>query len=84
MSSHGNPPPKLATRAGDRHPLGATQYDDGVNFAIFSPRATRMWLRLYRAAADLSPIVELALDAAVHSTNGFRHVYVVGAPAGGG
>ena len=41
---------KLAVRAGSRQPLGATAQDDGVNFAVFSPRATQVWLRLYRVA----------------------------------
>jgi glycogen operon protein len=56
--------------------------DGGVNFAVFSPRATRVWLRLYRAAADATPIAELALDPASHRTFGFWHVFVAGARAG--
>ncbi len=77
-----NPRPKLAVRAGARQPLGATVQADGVNFAVFSPRATRMWLRLYGAPADREPIVELELEAAVHRTYGFWHVFVAGARAG--
>jgi isoamylase len=74
--------PKLVTRVGSRQPLGATVQDGGVNFAVFSPRATQVWLRLYRAPADLEPIVELELDAAVNRTYGFWHVFVAGARAG--
>jgi glycogen operon protein len=74
-----NPLRKLTVRAGARLPLGATAQGDGVNFAVFSPRATRVWLRLYRAAADAEPIAELELDAAVHRTFGFWHVFVAGA-----
>ncbi len=77
-----NPPPKLAARAGSRQPLGATAAADGVNFAVFSPRATRVWLRLYREAADATPIAEFELDPARHRTYGFWHVFVVGARAG--
>jgi glycogen operon protein len=77
-----NPAPKLGLSAGSRLPLGATVQGDGVNFAVFSPRATRVWLRLYRAAADAKPIAELELDAAVHRTFGFWHVLVAGARAG--
>ena len=77
-----NLPPVLAVRAGSRQPLGATAAPDGVNFAIFSPRATRVWLRLYRAPADAAPFVELELEPAIHRTYGFWHVFVVGARAG--
>jgi glycogen operon protein len=56
--------------------------DGGVNFAVFSPRATRVWLRLYRAAADAELVAEVALDPAAHRTYGFWHVFVAGARAG--
>jgi glycogen operon protein len=72
----------LAAQPGARLPLGATARDGGVNFALFSPRATRVWLRLYRAPPDTEPIKELELDAAVHRTFGFWHVFVAGARPG--
>jgi isoamylase len=75
-------PPKLSLSAGSRLPLGATVQGGGVNFAVFSPRATRVWLRLYRGDADSSPIAELELTAAPHRTYGFWHVFVEGARAG--
>ena len=74
--------PKLGLSAGSRLPLGATVHHGGVNFALFSPRATRVWLRLYRGAADVQPLAELELDAATHRTFGFWHVHVAGARAG--
>jgi len=74
--------PKLAVRAGARLPLGATVRHDGVNFALFSPRATRVWLRLYARAEDVQPIAELELDAKEHRTYGFWHVLVGGAKPG--
>jgi glycogen operon protein len=77
-----NWPPSLAVRAGARQPLGAAVQGDGVNFAVFSPRATRVWLRLYHRPADLEPVAEIELDAAVHRTYGFWHVFVAGARAG--
>jgi glycogen operon protein len=77
-----NPLPKLSIRPGSHQPLGATLQGDGVNFAVYSPRATRLWLRLYRAAADLEPITEIELGAAAHRSYGFWHVLVVGARAG--
>jgi glycogen operon protein len=77
-----NPSPKLAVRPGALRPLGASAQGDGVNFAVYSPRATQLWLRLYRAAADLTPIVEIALDPAAHRSYGFWHVFVAGARPG--
>ena len=75
-------PIELAARAGSRQPVGASVAADGVNFAVFSPRATRMWLRLYRAAADATPVAELELDSVIHRTYGYWHVFVAGAQAG--
>jgi glycogen operon protein len=77
-----NPAPKLGLRAGSRLPLGATVQEGGVNFAVFSPRATRVWLRLYRGDADSKPIAELELTPSEHRSYGFWHVFVEGARAG--
>ena len=76
------PHPKLAVLAGEREPLGATVRGGGVNFAVFSPRATQVWLRLYRGAADAEPVAEIELDPTVHRTFGFWHAFVPGARAG--
>jgi glycogen operon protein len=78
----GNPRPKLTILAGSRQPLGVSMPEGGVNFCIYSPRATRMWLRLYQAARDAEPLAEIELDAAIHRTGGFWHVLVAGARAG--
>jgi isoamylase len=77
-----NPLQERGVSLGSRQPLGATVRDDGVNFAVFSPRASRVWLRLYRAASDAEPVAEIELDPAVHRTFGFWHVFVAGARAG--
>jgi glycogen operon protein len=74
--------PTLTIRQGSRYPLGVSLREGGANFSIYSPRATRVWLRLYAAAADAKPLAELELDAANHRTYGFWHVLVVGARAG--
>jgi len=73
---------KLTVSSGVRLPLGATARDDGVNFAVFSPSATRVWLRLYRNAEDVMPVAEIELDAKQHRTYGFWHVFVAGAKHG--
>jgi glycogen operon protein len=73
---------KLEIRAGDRLPFGATALADGVNFSVFSRHATRMWLRLYRGAADEKPVIEVELDPREHRTYFCWHVFVAGARAG--
>jgi glycogen operon protein len=77
-----NPSPKLTVRAGARLPLGASVRHDGVNFAVYSPHATRVWLRLYHGPMDAEPLAEIELDGPAHRTYGFWHVFVAGACAG--
>ena len=73
---------KLVLRAGVRLPLGATAVHDGVNFAVYSRHATRLWLRLYRTATEAEPVVEFELDARRHRTYNFWHAFVQGAKPG--
>lgn len=67
---------------GTRFPMGATIVEGGVNFSVLSPRATRMWLRLYRGATDEAPVAEIELDPQVNRTFAFWHVLVPAARAG--
>jgi glycogen operon protein len=62
--------------------MGATVAGDGVNFSVLSPRATRVWLRLYRGATDAEPVTEIELDAERNRTFAFWHVLVGGAQPG--
>src|SRR5215471_3120554 len=73
---------KWLLEAGDRFPQGATVRPEGVNFSVFSRRATRVWLRLYQGATDPKPLVEIELDPRVNRTYGWWHVLVTGAQAG--
>jgi glycogen operon protein len=73
---------KWVLEAGERFPNGATVRPGGVNFSLFSRRATRVWLRLYRGATDLKPLVEIELDPREHRTYAWWHVFVAGAQAG--
>jgi len=73
---------KLVLEAGDRFPHGATARPGGVNFSLFSRRATKVWLRLYRRAADEAPFAELELDPRVHRTYAWWHAFVAGAQPG--
>jgi isoamylase len=67
---------RLDARAGAHLPLGATARADGVNFSVYSPSATRVWLRLYRHERDAEPWAELELTPPRHRTYGFWHVFV--------
>ncbi|HZF29566.1 MAG TPA: glycogen debranching enzyme, partial [Gammaproteobacteria bacterium] len=73
---------KLEIAAGSRFPMGATVARGGVNFSVLSPRATRVWLRLYRGATDAEPVTEIELDAERNRTFAFWHVLVRGAQPG--
>jgi glycogen operon protein len=73
---------KLEIDAGSRFPMGATVMRGGVNFSVLSPRATRVWLRLYRGATDAEPEAEIELDVERNRTYAFWHVFVAGARAG--
>ena len=72
----------LTTRAGSRNPPGATPAADGVNFAIFSPGATRAELLLYEAADSPAPFEIIALDPETNRTHLSWHVFVEGLAAG--
>jgi isoamylase len=72
----------LATRAGSRNPPGATPAADGINFAVFSPGATRAELLLYEAADSPTPFEIIALDPETNRTHLSWHVFVEGLAAG--
>ncbi len=73
---------KLVLEAGNRFPHGATARPGGVNFSLFSRRATKVWLRLYRRATDATPLAELELDPREHRTYAWWHAFVAGAQPG--
>ena len=68
--------PPLTTRDGSRHPPGPTLTAEGVNFSIFSPRATRVELLLYEAADSPEPFEIIALDPENNRTYLAWHVFV--------
>jgi isoamylase len=72
----------LVLGTGSHLPFGATATADGVNFAVYSRHATRMWLRLYRGATDAKPVAEFELDPDRHRTYDFWHAFVAGAKPG--
>jgi len=88
VSAHGLPAyaPSIfesgQVRVGSPLPLGAHQQGDGVNFALFSRHATRVWLELYDRATDGSPSQVIELASPRHRTGDVWHVWVQGLGAG--
>jgi len=68
--------------AGSPVPWGAHPRGDGVNFALFSRRATKVRLELYQNADDGSPTRMIDLDPVRHRTGDVWHVWVRDIPAG--
>jgi isoamylase len=69
-------------RSGSPRPFGAHPHGDGVNFAVFSRRATRVLLEFYESPSDRSASRVIDLDAARHRTGDVWHVWVRGIPSG--
>ncbi|RLM86845.1 isoamylase 3, chloroplastic [Panicum miliaceum] len=72
--------------SGKAFPLGVSQADAGLNFAIFSQNASSVTLCLKlpeRGTQDDAEIVEFALDRQKNKTGDIWHVSVEGLPASG-
>ncbi len=65
------------TRNGKSSPLGATLYDDGVNFCVFSPEAMNVELLLFSSKEDVEPQV-ITLDPQINKTYYYWHIFVEG------
>jgi len=65
-------------RIGVPLPLGAHHRGDGVNFAIFSRHATRVWLELFDQPGDRTPARVIELNPAHHRSGDVWHVWVQG------
>ena len=63
---------------GQSFPLGATVVDGGVNFCVYSRRAGGFELVLFDGATDLEPARIIRLDARIHRTYHYWHVFVPG------
>ena len=62
--------------SGRTHPLGTTPDKEGVNFAIFSEKATSVELLLFEKHDDLEPIQIIELSPETNKTFFIWHVYV--------
>ena len=72
----------LKTRAGQSYPLGATVYENGVNFCVFSQHGESVDLLLFDQPDDEHPCHTLKLDADRNRTFYYWHIFVEGIGAG--
>ncbi|MGE0822428.1 MAG: glycogen debranching protein GlgX [Candidatus Binatia bacterium] len=67
---------RAAVRVGTPVPLGTHARGEGVNFAIFSRHARRVWLELFAAPGASAPTTVIDLDPRRHRTGDVWHVWV--------
>jgi len=73
---------KHETKKGKPLPPGATVYDNGVNFAIFSKNASSIELLLFNNYDDVEPYFTIVFDKTINKTQNFWHVFVKGLKPG--
>jgi glycogen operon protein len=76
-------PEPYRTSPGDPSPLGATVLDGGVNFSIFSQRATSVELLLFEHYDDPEPLQTIRLHPVHNKTFFYWHIFVEGLCEGG-
>ena len=69
-------------RVGVPLPLGAHQHGEGVNFALFSRHATRVYLEFFEHPEDATPARVVELDPRHHRSGDIWHVWVRGVQPG--
>src|SRR5215469_15405989 len=72
----------MTVSPGRSSPVGATLLDGGVNFCVFSRKASAVELLLFDDAGDAEPTRVIRLDAPTHRTYRYWHVFVSGLRAG--
>ena len=75
-------PGQHATRPGDPSPLGATITNGGVNFSLFSQRATSVELLLFEDFDDPAPYQILTFHPYHNKTFFYWHMFVEGVKEG--
>jgi isoamylase len=73
--------PLFAT-VGQSSPLGATVYEHGVNFSVFSRSASRIDLLFFDHEDDALPSRIIPIDPCTNRTYHYWHVFAAGAQAG--
>ena len=71
----------IAILPGRPNPLGAHRIEEGVNFALCSAHATRVWLALFDSPEAKTPAHEIELDARAHRLGDIWCVLLGGLPA---
>ncbi len=74
--------PEYAPVPGSPVPLGVNLVAEGVNFALFSRHATRVWLLLFDSVTATEPCQTVELDPRHHRTGDIWHVGILGAGRG--
>ena len=69
-------------RLGQTYPLGATVFEEGVNFCLFSKHAEKIELLLFDAPNDPEPAQVIAFDSKCHKTFYYWHLLVEGLKEG--
>jgi glycogen operon protein len=72
----------LRTSIGRPYPFGATVTAEGINFALFSRHATRVYLELFKSPDDRSAWRSLELDPRRNRTGDVWHIFVEGLAGG--
>ena len=72
----------MTVSPGCSFPLGASIVEGGVNFCVFSRKATAVELLLFDRAGDADPARMIRLDAPAHRTYHYWHAFVSGLRAG--
>src|SRR5260370_24432991 len=67
---------------GTAAPLGASVTPDGVNFSVFSRKATAVDLLLFDREGDAEPTDVIRIDPVTNRTYHYWHVFVPGIRAG--
>jgi glycogen operon protein len=70
------------SRKGWSQPLGATVYEDGVNFSIFSEKAAAIELLIFESHDLKQPTQIFALDKLNNNTFNFWHIFIEGLKPG--
>ncbi|XP_019175308.1 PREDICTED: isoamylase 3, chloroplastic isoform X2 [Ipomoea nil] len=75
--------PSIRVSPGLAHPLGASEVETGINFAIFSQHASAVTLRLILPESVDAGTIELALDPRINRTGDIWHICVEDLPRSG-
>ncbi|MEJ2005422.1 MAG: alpha-amylase family glycosyl hydrolase, partial [Cyclobacteriaceae bacterium] len=76
------PPANIVSHPGRPYPIGATVDADGVNFSLYSHKATGVELLLFSKPDAAQPSKRFVLDPATNKSSNYWHIYVEGIGAG--